>query len=439
MLKVLENPIFRNLFIAQNMALLGTGLATIALALLAFDIAGDNAGQVLGTALTIKMIAYVGMAPVAASVVSRMPRRLVLIGLEIWRIMIVCLMPFVSETWQIYLLIFLLQSGSAAYTPAFQATIPLVLPNEEDYTNALSLSRMAADFESLISPLLAALLLGFIASNYLFFGTAIGFMLSGLLISVTTLPSVQGEHQRRFVDRMTIGLRIFALTPRLRGLMAVNFAIAAVGAIVLVNTVVYVQGTFALTKQDTALALAAFGCGSMIAAFALPKILLRYPERTVMIWAAMLLGILACTSGFVDRYQSLLALWFLIGACYASALVPIGRLLRRSAHPPDLPSVFAAQFALSHACWLLAYPFAGWGGTLLGLSSTALILGGVALCSGIIGVLVWPQADEAEIEHRHDDLPPDHPHFKEEPTTGKKRHTHAYVIDDLHTHWPGRH
>jgi len=44
---------------------------------------------------------------------------------------------------------------------------------------------------------------------------------------------------------------------------------------------------------------------------------------------------------------------------------PTGRLLRRSAQPADRPAVFAAQFELSHACWLLTYPLAGW----LGLSA----------------------------------------------------------------------
>jgi hypothetical protein len=42
--------------------LLGTGLATVALGLFAFDLAGAEAGAVLGTALAIKMIAYVGVA-----------------------------------------------------------------------------------------------------------------------------------------------------------------------------------------------------------------------------------------------------------------------------------------------------------------------------------------------------------------------------------------
>jgi hypothetical protein len=41
-------------------------------------------------------------------------------------------------------LIFLLQAASAGFTPTFQATIPDILPDEKDYTRALSLSRLEA-------------------------------------------------------------------------------------------------------------------------------------------------------------------------------------------------------------------------------------------------------------------------------------------------------
>ncbi len=63
MLSVLANRTYRHLFAAQVIALIGTGMMTVALGLLAFKIAGDRAGAVLGTALAIKMIAHVGVAP----------------------------------------------------------------------------------------------------------------------------------------------------------------------------------------------------------------------------------------------------------------------------------------------------------------------------------------------------------------------------------------
>ena len=59
MITVLRNGTYRALFFAQVIALVGTGLLTVALGLLAFEIAGDAAGSVLGTALTIKMLSLI--------------------------------------------------------------------------------------------------------------------------------------------------------------------------------------------------------------------------------------------------------------------------------------------------------------------------------------------------------------------------------------------
>ena len=143
MFTVLKNTTYRHLFLAQVIALIGTGLITIALALLAYDMAGEKAAQVLGIALAIKMIAYIAVAPVASAFAERLPRKKVLVGLDIIRALTALCLPFVTQIWQIYLLIFILQSASAAFTPTFQATIPDVLPDEKDYTNALSLSRLA--------------------------------------------------------------------------------------------------------------------------------------------------------------------------------------------------------------------------------------------------------------------------------------------------------
>ena len=53
-------------------------------------------------------------------------------------------------------------------------------------------------------------------------------------------------------------------------------------------------------------------------------------------------------------------IWAAVGFGYSATLTPSGRLLTRSAHPEDRPAVFAAQFTLSHACWLVFYPLAGW-------------------------------------------------------------------------------
>jgi len=115
-------------------------------------------------------------------------------------------------------------------------------------------------------------------------------------------------------------------------------------------------------------------------------------------------------------------------------LTPSGRLLRRSAHAEDRPALFAAQFALSHACWLITYPLAGVLMTMAGAPVALLCLGLLAALGIFAAMRLWPAGDPETLPHRHDDLPPDHPHLSDH--GGKRSHAHALVIDRLHPEWP---
>ncbi|WP_375691879.1 MFS transporter [Pseudooceanicola sp. LIPI14-2-Ac024] len=438
MTAILRNRTFRHLFLAQIVALLGTGLATVALGLLAYDLAGGGAGTVLGTIFAIKMVAYVGIAPVAGAFADRLPRRAMLVALDLVRAGTALCLPFVTEVWQVYVLIFLLQSASAAFTPTFQATIPDVLPDEGDYTRALSLSRLAYDVENIVSPTVAALLLMLVSSDALFFGTALGFAASAALVVSVLLPSPEPGEPRGIYDRSTRGIRIYLATPRLRGLLALNLAAAAAGAMVLVNTVVLVRSDLGLGETAVALAMGAFGAGSMVAALLLPRLLDRVDDRPVMMSGALLLvAVLAVMAALLSRFGPswplLLGAWFTIGLGYSSVLTPSGRLLRRSSHAEDRPAIFAAQFALSHACWLVTYPLAGALMTAQGAVVACLVLGTLAALGLLTALLTWPAGDPREVPHRHTDLPPDHPHVKD-----GAYHVHPYIIDRLHHAWPAR-
>ena len=400
MLAVLSDRTYRHLFFAQVVALLGTGLATMALGLLAYDLAGDRAAMVLGTVFTIKMVAYVGIAPIAGAFAERLPRRALLVTLDLVRAAVALALPFVTEVWQIYILIFFLQSASAAFTPTFQATIPDVLPDEARYTRALSLSRLAYDLENIISPALAAVLLAVMSYNTLFLGTVAGFGASALLVLTVILPVPKATVARGIYDRTTRGLRIYLATPRLRGLLGLNLAVSSAGAMVLVNSVVLVRGQLGLDDIALAWSMFAFGAGSMIAALALPRVLDKFPDRPVMLTGAWLMmlalfGIAAGIIGFGLSWPLLLTIWMLIGLGNSAVLTPSGRLLRRSAQPEDRPAVFAAQFALSHACWLVTYPLAGWTMTAFGTAPAFILLGGLAAFGIVAALRFWP-ADESD-------------------------------------------
>lgn len=455
MLAVLANRTYRHLFLAQVTALAGTGLSTIALALLAYDLAGGNAGVVLGTALALKMVAYVGIAPIVGGYAHRLPRRRLLIGLDIARASFVLCLPFVTEIWQIYALIFLLNACSAGFTPTFQATIPDVLPDEAQYTRALSLSRLAYDLENLLSPTLAAAALVLLTYDALFAANAVAFLVSALLVFSVRLPSPKAQERERGVwHNVTFGIRTYLKTPRLRGLLALSLAVACSGAMVIVNTVVYVRDRLGGSESDTAIAFAAAGAGSMLVALLLPRFLDRLPDRPFMLAGGMIMagGLLLGLAG--PDLLALLPVWFLLGAGSSLIQTPTGRLLRRSAHEGDRPAVYAAQFALSHACWLIAYPLAGWTGGTLGLEAVFAVLAAVALAATAAALVLWPAGDPVELEHRHEAFGHEHLHVHDEHHRhdhegwegpephrhphrhGEVRHKHPYVIDLHHPAWP---
>lgn len=446
---------FRRLFSAQVIALIGTGMTTVALTLLAYELAGENAGVVLGTALAFKMVAYVVFAPIIGGLAHRFPRKQLLVTLDIARASVVLLMPFVTAVWQVYVLIFLLNLFSAGFTPVFAATIPEILSDERRYTRALSLSRLAYDLESLLSPALAGVALLFFSYSGLFMVNSFAFLVSAVLVTLTLLPASQRRDRIGGIwGDVSFGVIAYLRTPRLRALLTLYMAVACASAMVIVNTVIYVKESLGGSDSQVAAAFAAAGLGSMLAALTVPRLLDTYPDRPVMLSGALLMGAGMLCITLSPGAVPMLAVWFLIGLGWSLVQTPAGRLVNRSAAAADRPAYFSAQFALSHVCWLIAYPVAGVLGARIGIEQTALLLGGAIFLFSAGAALIWPRQDTHQLEHRHEPLEHLHPHTHgphhshdhrgdegPEPHVhphyhAGMRHSHTFVIDEHHLHWP---
>ncbi|TFD76747.1 MFS transporter, partial [Cryobacterium sp. Sr8] len=196
--------------------------------------------------------------------------------------------------------------------------------------------------------------------------------------------------------RLTRGVRVFWRTPPLRALLAMNLVVAASTAMVIVNTVILVQNSLGRSQVDFAITLACYGLGSMIVALALPRVLDRFPDRRVMLIGCAILpvglvavAVLVLAPDSPLAWPGVLTVWFVLGAATALILTPSARLLRRYSDDTNRPAVFAAQFSLSHACFIITYPLAGILGATLGLAQTALILAAIAVLAGIVAVRSW--------------------------------------------------
>lgn len=398
MFQVLNNKTYARLFLAQVIAHGGTGLVTIALALLAYEIAGENAGQILGIALALKMVAYVVISPVVGAMTHKFNRKLLLISLDLFRALLFLFLPFITEAWQIYVFILLINAAAAGFTPTFQATIPDILTNENDYTKGLALARTTYDLENLLSPVAAAAALLVFSFHGLFAVTAITYLISAALVFATVVPPAKPKvREATVLKEVTFGIRAYLSRPALRGLLALNAAVAGAGAIIYVNTIIYVREALGGGESATALAFAAFGVGSMGVAMTLPRFLEGRSLRGLMITGAGILSLGLAVALGPKTWILLTVAWAIMGAGSSLVQTPAGLLIRNSCTEAERPALFSAQFALSHLCWLFAYPIAGLLGAQFDLQVSITIMLLIVAVSTVVAITLWPAGTTGEV------------------------------------------
>ncbi|MGY9048047.1 hypothetical protein P775_26105 [Puniceibacterium antarcticum] len=436
----LSDPTFRRLFAAQICSLVGVGLLTVALSLMAYRIGGAAAGgQVLGLLLALKMVAYVLLAPLAETLLSRVSRKRAMVGLDFGRMMLLLPMGLVTSTWQLAVLAFAFFVLAAGFTPLFQSVIPDVLPEEESYTRALAWSRIAYTLESVLSPVIAATLLNVVPGETLFYASALAFLGSVVALLSTRFPS-RGEAEGKgpFLKRALRGLWIYGRTPRLRGLFLLNFSLSLAMAWVLVNSVVYAGARLGDAEYFYPRLMVCYGLGAALGAICAARFLRKVNERSVMLLGAF--GFAAIGVGFSVLpslpFAGLAPVWVAFGAASSLVLTPGGLIITRSATRGNRAAVFAAQFSLSHAGWLIAYPLAGWLAAQLSLEWALLILSLTCAVVAAAAMVVWPAHDPLERTHSHPELAEDHPHLNAVPAQGSLHsHLHDFRIDELHPVW----
>lgn len=374
---------YNRLFAANVLGLIATGIATVALALLAYDLEGDHSGAVLGTALSLKMAVSVVVPLLASAHATAVHRREWLVSLNLIRAGILLLLPFVDAAWQIYLLIVLFQSAAAASRATYLAIVPDMLPDEAEYARAVMKTRIAYSAEGLLSPAFAGLLLLFVNFRSVFVAAMVLFAIAATITAGLAIPAGKSALQM-MIPRTAANIRALIANPALRGALAISAAAITVNAMVLVNTIVLVRGVFGLDDRAAAIGLAAFGAGSIIAALLLPRLISRRGERAVMIWSGAAMTALLVAGAGLQSYLAMIALWIALGVLSTLGHLPVELLLRRMTERGDRQGLYAAHYSIDSTLLLIAYLAAGWIGAEEGMVAAFISLG---LLSGLMTLL----------------------------------------------------
>jgi MFS transporter, NRE family, putaive nickel resistance protein len=433
-LRGLKNPIFARLYLAQTINLVGDSLTWLGLALLAFELAGEKAGTVLAGALTLRVLAFVVLSPIAGAIADRVDRKRLMITTHLARMGIVCLLPFVTQVWQIYAIVLSLNVFYAFFTPTYTATIPFVTTVAER-SQAIALSSATYQLLSVLGPGLAGSIAAFVGTRQVFFLDGITFLIAAILIFRLPGQLMVNQHQQtaRTVNRtlqdIRTGTRCLFIDPPIRYALALQLIAAIAGAEILVNTIGYVQGTLHFGKIEYGWVMAAFGIGATLASIGLgyfqQKIspVLLISVGTVLITVALLPANLVNLSG-------LLLLWAIAGVGQTLVNVPTQTLIADRFAVEMQGRVYGAHFAWSHLWWAIAYPLAGWMGSCFPTHNFfySSLIGSVLLV--IVYLAFKPQnliSLDSRLWHKHNHTHDEHHRHDHSPNaTSQDSHNHLH-------------
>lgn len=362
----LRDKIFLKLYLSQTISLLGDAFTWVGIALLAFQFGGNHSAAILSTALTLRVTAFILFGPYAGVLADRIDRKKIMYITHFVRMVIVGCLPFVTEAWQIYVLIFFLNIFNAFFTPAYKAAIPQSIKNEDNYSSGIALSNATNQLLGVLGPGLAGGVAAWLGTRQIFFVDAASFIIAAVFI--LSLPSLlvstqkKGEAiQAKVWTDVIKGTRLLFTDKAVRFALLIELVSAIAGAQILVNTVGYIKGQLHLTDKHYGYVMAAFGIGAAIAAFASGN----FDKSKNRIASLMIGGGLVCVSiafgNYVD-YIPLLILWLIAGFGQTLAEMPSKILIAEKITKEEHGKVYGAHFAWSHLWWAFAYPIAGYVG-----------------------------------------------------------------------------
>jgi NRE family putative nickel resistance protein-like MFS transporter len=363
----LRGKIFLTLYLSQTISLLGDAFTWVGIALIAFQFGGDQSAAILSTALTLRVTAFIIFGPYAGVLADRIDRKKIMYITHFVRMAIVGCLPFVTEAWQIYTLIFFLNIFNAFFTPAYQAAIPQAIKNKAAYSSGIALSNATNQLLGVLGPGLAGAIAAWLGARQIFFVDAASFIIAAVFI--LTLPSLLViKKERGNVIKTKVwtdvlkGTRLLFTNTAIRFALLIELVSAIAGAQILVNTVGYIKGQLHLTDKHYGYVMAAFGIGAAIAAFASGNF-----DKSKNRIASLMIGEgLICVSIAFGNYVAfipLVILWLIVGFAQTLAEMPSQILIAEKIEKEEHGKVYGAHFAWSHLWWAFAYPIAGFTGT----------------------------------------------------------------------------
>lgn len=388
-MSLLQHPVFRRLYTAHIIHIIGNEFTFIAVVGLLNDLSGSGLSFAAGT--VFRMLPYVLTSFFSGALVENWDKRRVMIIVNLLRGILVSLFFFITSVtylWLAFLLLILVNICSAFFQPAMQVAIVSSV-EEKDRLAANSLLQGTTSFLIIVCQGVAAILVYLFSYRYNFLLDA-GCYLASLFI-LLRLPQIANASVTKttagYLERLQEGFRYISKQKEIGRVIMYQMAERVCGAYYIM-LMFYVltergEGLYVFGLLDIPL-----GLGGVMAGILVNRISYRLGEKGVTAvqgWALVAMG---CSIVAVFHIKPLLglavAILFCSFASFGSSILSVTKL-QKLADPSYLARVFSIREMATMGSFSLSCLILGYGAEMVGSAAVSIWLG----VFGVLAGMVW--------------------------------------------------
>lgn len=215
---------YRNLWTSNLFVTIGASAFPIALAVTVLDAGGTT--TTLGLILASRVLSSVILAPIGGVWADRLPRKLVMIGADLYRAALMIGLVFISTPqvppWALASLVFAMGAGEAFGFPASGAILPSILPSDKLPAGNV-LRSLGVRIAQVVGPGIGGFSVAVIGGRMTFAVTAAFFIIGTvLLFRIDEKPRTVVDVQPTFLTDLREGLKTVWDTPWVAACIAMS-------------------------------------------------------------------------------------------------------------------------------------------------------------------------------------------------------------------------
>ncbi len=312
----LTNKNYRYYWIGQFVSLIGTWMQSTGQAWLVYTL--TDSPMILGVLGLMQFLPVTILSLFAGVFVDKYSKKKILLATQSVSMvlaLILAVLVFTNAVRYEYILILAFLQGitNAIDLPARQ-TFVFEIVGRKNLMNALALNSVIQNLARIMGPAIAAALMATVGAGWCFFVNALSFMaLIVGLIRMKVIPYVRGEISNNVFCEIKDGLRYMYNNRILFQTLLMVLVIGTFSCNYNVLMPVFVKDILHQGAEGFGILMAAMGIGSLIGALTISGKNRSNPSMTVMLFSALIIGVLYALIGFIAPYAAILVFFAMIG------------------------------------------------------------------------------------------------------------------------------